>query len=145
MSHSELTTILEAETLAQDPTEERVTQRLRDYWDTLRGGQQFPSRANFRMEAVTGLGPHAFALDLPQGADEPVFRFVGKALTDDCGKDFTLKPLSAVSALPTKRKTGSSASCARSRAKACGPRPVTASMRKFARDGNCCPPRRVFQ
>ena len=96
MSHSELTTILEAETLAQDPAEERVTQRLRDYWNTLRGGQQFPSRANFRMEAVTGLGPNAFALDLAQGADDPVFRFVGKALSDDCGKDFTLKPLSAV-------------------------------------------------
>ena len=96
MSHSELTTILEAETLAQDPAEERVTQRLRDYWNTLRGGQQFPSRVNFRMEAVTGLGPHAFALDLAQDADDPVFRFVGKALTDDCGKDFTLKPLSAV-------------------------------------------------
>ena len=96
MSHSELTTILEAETLAQDPTEERVTQRLRDYWNTLRGEQQFPSRANFRMEAVTGLGPHAFALDLPHGVDDPVFRFVGKALSDDCGKDFTLMPLSAV-------------------------------------------------
>jgi hypothetical protein len=96
MSHSELTTILEAETLAQDPTEERVTQRLRDYWNTLRGEQQFPSRANFRMEAVTGLGPNAFALDLAAGNDDPVFRFVGKALTDDCGKDFTLKPLSAV-------------------------------------------------
>ncbi|MFB3135714.1 MAG: PAS domain-containing protein [Rhodospirillales bacterium] len=96
MSQSELTRMLEAETLAQDPAEERVPQRLKDYWNTLRGGQQFPSRANFRMEAVTGLGPHAFALDLAQGADDPVFRFVGKALTDDCGKDFTLKPLSAV-------------------------------------------------
>ena len=96
MSHSELTTILEAETLAQDPAEERITQRLRDYWNTLRGGRQFPSRANFRMEAVTGLGPHAFALDLAHGADDPVFRFIGKALADDCGKDFTLKPLSAV-------------------------------------------------
>ena len=96
MSQSDLTAILEAETLAQDPAEERVTQRLRDYWNTLRGGQQFPSRANFRMEAVTGLGPNAFALDLAQGTDDPVFRFVGKSLTDDCGKDFTLKPLSAV-------------------------------------------------
>lgn len=96
MSHSELTTILEAETLAQDPSEERVTQRLRDYWNTLRGEQQFPSRANFRMEAVTGLGPNAFALDLAQGGDDPVFRFIGKTLTDDCGKDFTLKPLSEV-------------------------------------------------
>ena len=96
MSQSELTMILEAETLAQDPAEERVTQRLRVYWNTLRGAQQFPSRANFRMEAVTGLGPNAFALDLAQGADDPVFRFVGKALTEDCGMDFTLKPLSAV-------------------------------------------------
>ena len=96
MSQAELTTILEAETLTRDPAEERVTQHLRDYWNTLRGGQQFPSRATFRMEAVTGLGPNAFALDLAQGADDPVFRFVGKALADDCGKDFTLKPLSAV-------------------------------------------------
>ena len=96
MSHSELTRILEAETLAQDPAEERVTLRLWNYWMSLRGGRQFPSRANFRMEAVTGLGPHAFALDLAQGADDPVFRFVGKALINDCGKDFTLKPLSAV-------------------------------------------------
>ncbi len=82
--------------VARDPAEERVTLRLRDYWNTLRGGQQFPSRANFRMEAVTGLGPHAFALDLSAGNDDPVCRFVGKALTDDCGQDFTLKPLSAV-------------------------------------------------
>ena len=96
MSHSELTTILEAETVAQDPSEERVTQRLRDYWNTLRGEQQFPSRANFRIEAVTGLGPNAFALDLAQGGDDPVFRFIGKTLTEDCGKDFTLKPLSEV-------------------------------------------------
>ena len=96
MSQSDLTAILEAETLAQDPAEERVTQRLQDYWNTLRGGQQFPSRANFRMEAVTGLGPNAFALDLAHGADDPVFRFIGTALTDDCGKDFTLKPLSEV-------------------------------------------------
>ena len=96
MSQSELTRILEAETVAQDPAEERVTLRLWNYWLTLRGGQQFPSRANFRMEAVTGLGPHAFALDLAAGIDDPVFRFVGKALTDDCGQDFTLKPLSAV-------------------------------------------------
>ena len=96
MSQSDLTEILEAETLAQDPAEERVTQRLQDYWNTLRGGQQFPSRANFRMEAVTGLGPNAFALDLAHGADDPVFRFIGTALTDDCGKDFTLKPLSEV-------------------------------------------------
>ena len=96
MSQSELTRILEAETVAQDPAEERVTLRLWNYWLTLRGGQQFPSRANFRMEAVTGLGPHAFALDLAAGIDDPVFRFVGKALTDDCGHDFTLKPVSAV-------------------------------------------------
>ncbi len=55
MSPSELTRILEAETLAQDRAEQRVTFRLWDYWITLRGGQQCPSRANFRMEAVTGL------------------------------------------------------------------------------------------
>lgn len=96
MSRSELTTILEAETLAQDPAEERVTQRLRDYWNTLRGEQQFPSRANFRMEAVTGLGPNAFALDLAKGADDPIFRFVGETLADECGQDLTLKPLWAV-------------------------------------------------
>ena len=88
--------MLNAETLAQDPAEERVTQRLRDYWNQLRGWQQFPRWRWFRMEAVTGLGPHAFALDLAAGIDDPVFRFVGKALTDDCGQDFTLKPLSAV-------------------------------------------------
>jgi len=96
MSQSELTRILDAETLAQDPAEQRVTFRLWDYWITLRGGKQFPSRANFRMEAVSGLGPHAFGLDLAAGIGDPVFRFVGKALTDDCGQDFTLKPLSAV-------------------------------------------------
>ncbi len=86
----------EAEALAMNAGERRMTWRLHNYWRVLRGGRTYPSLDDFNVEAVPGFAPHCFLLDLTGGVETPVFRFVGPALSADCGMNFAQEPLSAV-------------------------------------------------
>lgn len=96
MNVSQLVTGMEAEMLARDPREKRVTLRLWNYWNGLRGGEAYPSLRDFRVEAVGDLGEHAFVVDFLADPDDPTLRFVGRALCEEAGLDLTMKRLSAV-------------------------------------------------
>jgi hypothetical protein len=91
-----LTARIEAEALALSPEQRRMTLRLLTYWKALRGDRPFPSLKDFNVEAIPGFGPCAFLLDLTHGEENPVFRFVGKALTADGPANLAQQPLSAV-------------------------------------------------
>ena len=96
MNVSRLVTGVEAEMLARDPQEKRVTLRLWNYWSGLRGLDACPALRDFRVEAVGDLGEHAFVIDFLADQEDPTLRFVGRALREEAGMDLTMKRLSAV-------------------------------------------------
>ena len=93
MIFSNLAAKLSSERTAWNPEEQRMSRRLWEYWKTLRGGRQFPSRAEFAVETVADLGQYGVTLELVNQESRPVFRFVGKALTQECGQDLTGRSL----------------------------------------------------
>lgn len=96
MNVSRFVTGVEAEMLARDPREKRVTLRLWNYWNGLRGRDAYPSLRDFRVEAVGDLSEHAFVVDFLADPGDPTLRFVGRALREEAGMDLTMKRLSAV-------------------------------------------------
>ena len=93
MIFSNLAAKLSSERTAWNPEEQRMSLRLWEYWNTLRGGRRFPSRAEFAVETVADLGQYGVTLELVNQESRPVFRFVGKALTQECGQDLTGRSL----------------------------------------------------
>lgn len=91
-----LTARLEAEVLAKSPAERRMTRRLFDYWQALRGDRKWPALESFNPEAVPGFGANAFMLEFGDNPENPTFRFIGAALAKDCGQDLTKKAVSSV-------------------------------------------------
>ncbi len=82
--------------IAENQTgENRMTVRLLEYWQDLRGGRAIPSLDDFDIDAVGEFRQGTFILDLADGVGAPVFRFVGAALVADCGEDLTGRPLSS--------------------------------------------------
>ena len=96
MQYSKLATETEAERLARNPQEKRATLRLWSYWNSRRNGGAFPSLRDFDVEAVGEIGDNVFMLDFRDSIKNPVLRFVGSALIDECGVDLTMKPVSDV-------------------------------------------------
>ena len=93
MIFSNLAAKLLSERTAWNPEEQRMSRRLWEYWNTLRGGRRLPSRAEFTVETVADLGQYGVTLELVNQENRPVFRFVGKALTEECGQDLTGRSL----------------------------------------------------
>ena len=60
-----------------------------DYWRSLCGTRAFPSMAYFNIEAVPSVVQHSFLLDFSRGMDDPVFRFAGATLTEECGRELS--------------------------------------------------------
>ncbi len=86
----------QAEASAKNPAERRLNIRLLDYWQILRGERPYPAVQDFKFEAVEDLKPHLFLLEFSDGDIDPVFRYIGDALAEDCGQNLLQKPVSQV-------------------------------------------------
>jgi hypothetical protein len=88
----------DAESLAKDTSERRMTRRVLNYWKALRDGEIYPPLSKFNVEAIPEFAPHGFLLDIRRDPDAPMLRYVGSALTEECGKSLAHQPLSSVPA-----------------------------------------------
>lgn len=86
----------QAEVSAKNPAERRLNIRLLDYWQILRGERLYPAIQDFNFDAVEGLKSCCFLLEFSDGDIDPVFRYIGDALTEDCGQNMLQKPVSEV-------------------------------------------------
>ncbi len=77
----------QAEAEAKDPIERRLNIRLLGYWQELRGERPFPTIGDFRRDVIADFQQFGFVLEFDSGVIDPVFRYVGSALTRDCGKE----------------------------------------------------------
>lgn len=79
--------------LFSDPTKQRMTTRLLNYWHTLRDGKRHPSRQGFSVETVPGLIDYGFTFIIDPNAEGPVYQFVGSKLTTLAGINLSHKPV----------------------------------------------------
>ena len=93
---TKLVRTFQAEVSAKNPAERRLNIRLLDYWQVLRGERSYPTLQDFKFDAVDGLKPFSFLLEFSDGDIDPVFRYIGEALTEDCGQNLLQKPVSEV-------------------------------------------------
>jgi len=73
------------------PSDRRLTISLSDYWESLRGDTVYPLLSDIDMKVINDVRAHCFLLEFRDGEEHPVFRFVGRELTDECGRDLTQK------------------------------------------------------
>jgi hypothetical protein len=73
--------------------ERRITLRLYKMWDVARGQRAFPVLADFDLSHLERLGSDSFLLDLN---GTPRFRYFGRNLVTDIGRDLTGRPISEV-------------------------------------------------
>lgn len=79
--------------IARDPSERRLTERLYNYWDGIRGSGAYPSSGAFKKDAVSGFQSYGFAIELGPESCTPTFSFVGSILRLDCKCDLTSRPI----------------------------------------------------
>ena len=82
---------VEAEQLADDPNERRMTSRLFDYWKALRDYNLYPARSAIRFEAVRGLSEYGFCIVLNMDGPGPIYQMVGTKLKEMAGIDLSGK------------------------------------------------------
>ena len=73
------------------PSDRRLTISLSDYWESLRGDTVYPLLSDIDMKVINDVRADCFLLEFRDGDEHPVFRFVGRGLTDECGQDLTQK------------------------------------------------------
>ncbi len=82
---------VEAEQLANDPNERRMTSRLFDYWKALRDYNPYPARSAWSFEAVQGLSEYGFCIVLNMDGPGPIYQMVGTKLKEMAGIDLSGK------------------------------------------------------
>jgi hypothetical protein len=65
--------------------ERRLTMRLLNYWQELRGVREFPKLADINPEAIEDVWENCYVLDTSVNASHPVFSYLGKALAKYSG------------------------------------------------------------
>jgi hypothetical protein len=89
--------------------DKRLANRFLNYWEGLRGDQDFPLISDLNLDHVGEFVPYIFNIDLSSGMDDPKFRFLGRQLVRDCGGDLTnqgvsrLLPLSCLARAVERR------------------------------------------
>jgi hypothetical protein len=79
----------EAGRSTRERLERRTSVRLFKCWDAARGDEALPAIRDFDFDVIEDLRSNIFLLGL-EGVDElPVFRYIGKALTQEVGRDLT--------------------------------------------------------
>ena len=78
-------------------TERRWTVQLYRAWDTARSGTALPCMTDFDLGVIEALGADCFLLELEGGAEAPRFRYFGRALAAQIGRDLTGQAISSLS------------------------------------------------
>jgi hypothetical protein len=86
--------VLPPEAIGQD--ERRMQVRAYNHWASLLGERVFPNIEDLDPTQLPDFGPFSVLLDFSMGIDDPVVRFLGERLGDECGSDGTITRLSEV-------------------------------------------------
>ena len=71
------------------PAERRWTVQLYKAWEAARMGHALPCVADFDLGVIEALGPNCFLLEIERGSEEARFRYFGRELAAQTGRDFT--------------------------------------------------------
>ena len=71
------------------PAERRWTVQLYKAWEAARMGHALPCVADFDLGVIEALGPNCFLLEIERGTEEARFRYFGRELAAQTGRDFT--------------------------------------------------------
>lgn len=67
--------------------ERRMHVRAYNHWASLLAGRAFPSIEDIDPENIADFGSHSVLLDFTGGVEDPVIRYLGSALSEECGMD----------------------------------------------------------
>ena len=65
--------------------ERRLTYRLLNYWDTLRGAREYPKMSDIDGDMIPDIWPWCFILDTQRDYPSPYFHFLGEGLAKYSG------------------------------------------------------------
>lgn len=65
-----------------DPAERRLSVRLLDYWNQLRGDRRYPSPDDIHFQEVPELAEFGFTMSVGHGGEGPKIHYLGSALKD---------------------------------------------------------------
>lgn len=69
--------------------ERRLSHRFQDYWDRLRGHRLLPLISDLSLTDINDFLPNTFNLDLHAHGGAARFRFAGREIARDCGREVT--------------------------------------------------------
>ena len=84
-----LATWLSSDSKPATHSDKRLANRFLNYWEGLRGDQDYPLISDLNLDHVSEFVPYTFNIDLTSDAGDPRFRFMGRQLFRDCGGDLT--------------------------------------------------------
>ena len=76
--------------------ERRMHVRAYNHWVSLLGGRAYPTIDDIEPENIADFGPHSVLLDFTDGIDDPIIRFLGSALRQECDLDGSVIRISQV-------------------------------------------------
>ena len=82
------------EAIGQD--ERRMQVRAYNHWASLLGERMFPNIEDLDPVQLPDFGPHSVLLDFSFGIEDPVVRFLGEKLADECADNVSIARLSDV-------------------------------------------------
>lgn len=82
------------EAIGQD--ERRMQVRAYNHWASLLGERMFPNIEDLDPVHLPDFGPHSVLLDFSFGIEDPVVRFLGEKLADECADNVSIARLSDV-------------------------------------------------
>lgn len=77
--------------------ERRMAFRLLHHWREAGGEGGFPRLEDIDRGALADIWPECYVLDVASTPDDPSFHSVGQAFIEQCGTDFTGRPVSELS------------------------------------------------
>ena len=67
------------------PNQRRLTWRLLNYWERVRGDRDFPSLSDVKPEDIEDIWPYCFILDVKDHSEFPYFRYLGRSFAKYSG------------------------------------------------------------
>ncbi|MEL6238667.1 MAG: hypothetical protein AAFQ90_08755 [Pseudomonadota bacterium] len=81
-------------TIGQD--ERRMQVRAYNHWAGLLGERTYPSIEDLDLDSLTDFGPYSVLLDFSTGIEDPIVRFLGDELAEECSARIPIERLSDV-------------------------------------------------
>ncbi len=78
--------------------ERRMHVRAYNHWVSLLDGRPYPSVADIEPGRIADFGPHSVLLDFRDGIHEPVIKYIGELLCEECALDTTIRTVADVPA-----------------------------------------------